>query len=197
MPYKNINFRIAFAGIFLGGGLLFQFLSKFMPLVPQLMDINLSLVFIVPIFFISGYWMGMMTLIIKYILGPAIGRGYNPPEMIGQTILFVAGLLFIHLLLIAQKARLIKNKYGMYIGITIITLFSSFIMTTLNGVLFVPLYFMAASDEPFKFGSYNISWGNVTQYWAVIYLVYLTGNIINYGLTSLTLIAIFKVKKIF
>ena len=91
----------------LGGALLFQYLSQFMPLVPNLMNINLSLIFIVPIFFLADYKFGMIALLMRFIIGPALdpSMGYSGPGMIGHSILLLSGLIFIHLLLVANKFR--------------------------------------------------------------------------------------------
>ena len=151
MYYSKTNFKIALTGVMLSLALLFQYLSNLMPLVPHLMNINLSLIFIVPIFFLGDYKFGMIALLIRFVIGPLIGKGYTGPEMIGHSILLLSGFVFIHLLLVANKLRGIKNRYGMYISIFLIVVLSSLIMTILNGVLFVPLYNLSFGGS-FTFG---------------------------------------------
>jgi len=191
MHYSRLNFKIALTGMLLGAAMLFQYLSQFMPLVPGLMDINLSFIFIVPIFFLADYKFGMIALLIRMVLGPAIQKGYSSPEMIGHFVLFVTSLIFIHLLLLAKKLKVIKNKYAMYISIGSIVILTSLIMTILNGVLFVPLYMWS-----FGYGfSYQISsWGGVQNYWAVVFAVFTTGNLINLSISSFVLMGILRVK---
>ena len=199
MHYSRLNFKIALTGMLLGVAMLFQYLSQFMPLVLGLMDINLSFIFIVPIFFLADYKFGMIALLIRMILGPAIQKGYTSPEMIGHFVLFVTSFIFIHLLLLAKKLKVIKNKYAMYISIVSVVILTSLIMSLLNGVLFIPLYEWSFGNGfmwPFgnQFSNKIFAWG-IENYWAVVFAIFTTGNLINLSISSFALIGILRVKK--
>ncbi|NQZ29109.1 MAG: hypothetical protein HRT98_01855 [Mycoplasmatales bacterium] len=203
---RGIVHKIAFTGVFFGLVLLLQFLSKFMPFADTYIKLNFSLLFILPIFYYAGPLWGILVLLLRLILGPAIsGLGYTTQEFTGHFILFICSIVTIGWMYIYSSLFSgMKSHNIKVILIVISTLIStSLILTFLNQIFFTPLYWSA-----FKFTDgfslrqsvklYNnpiikAKFFMISNYWAGTFATYLAGNLIKYGVIFICYIPMSKV----
>ncbi|CAM9109414.1 MPN527 family putative ECF transporter permease subunit [Mycoplasma todarodis] len=203
---RGIVHKVAFTGVFLGLVLLLQFLSRFMPFADTYIKLNLSLLFILPIFYYAGPLWGILVLILRLTLGPAIsGLGYTIQEFTGHFILFMCSMITIGLMYIFSglfsKMKLHNVKVILIVTSTLLT--TSLILTFLNQVLFTPLFWSAFKftdgfslkqsiklyDNPIVKAKFFM----IPNYWAGTFATYLAGNLVKYGIIFMCYIPMSKV----
>ena len=87
-PQNSPIRRIALTGVFMGLIILFQALERFMPFGNTFLKFNFTLLFILPIFYFSGPLFGILSLVLRFLIGPALSTlGYSPQGWIGQFII--------------------------------------------------------------------------------------------------------------
>lgn len=171
--HRNITFKISVTGILLSISLLFLYISHTLipwPIFPAIgLKVDLSTLFILPIFMLAGVWLGFVALTIRFVLGPFIVP--NLPVNIGYFAHFVfllASLIFIlsflasdYLLNLTKKEIVITNgdeisssndilvkkrntkkrHIMLILSLIISILATSLIMTLLNGYFITPVFF--------------------------------------------------------
>lgn len=195
----NLVYRITITGIFFALVLLFQYFEKFMPFINTYLKLNFSLIFILPIFYLAGPFLGLFVLILRFIFGPLLGTlGYDLAGIIAHLILFISTIitLFIYFLntFLFKKINNLKYRY-LITAITTIVI-TAFILAILNGLLFTPLFWWAFKYLPII--SYNdaklmyqqnefiqIAHFGLKNYWAGILVVYIFGNMFNLSIIFL------------
>lgn len=201
--YKNrtINQRIAITGVFLGLTILFHFLEKFMPFGGTFIKINLSLLFILPIFYFAGPFFGISVICIMFGIGFALSTEPTIQRIVSQFILLFAtfstiGFMYLYSFVFSK----IENHNKKVLLISISTVISiTFLLTFLNAIWFTPMYMWAfGKDSNFKivnhpfdipsaikmyseFPFYRLAHFGIPNYWGGIFAVYITGNLVKFG----------------
>ncbi|WP_027123867.1 MPN527 family putative ECF transporter permease subunit [Mycoplasmoides pirum] len=196
------NFKLVFCACMLGISTLFAFIGTFIkiPFFAQMsLDIDISIIFIIPIIFICSLKWALLSGFINAILHFA----WNASNWIGILILLISNLLTILIFsffkYIVEKNENIKPKktkwiYIWFLSIIFLTLF----LTILNGILFTPLYWWWISPglftninfiETSKIYNENpnlhIYLLGIPNYWAGIFGLYSFFNLIKFVLISL------------
>jgi riboflavin transporter FmnP len=141
---RGIVFKISFTGIMLALVILFQFLEQFTPFFGTFVKLNFSLLFILPVFYFAGPQYGIMVLLGRFFIGPALSKySYAPFENVAQFILlFCSVIVIITMYIFSSLFKKIKShnlKVILISSLTVLT--SSIILTVINGLFFTPLYF--------------------------------------------------------
>jgi len=139
---KSDSTRIAFAGVFFGLVLLFQYLEQFMPFGDTYLNLNFSLLFILPIFYYSGPIYGFVVILLRFAIGPGISKGYAPQFLVAHGVLMISSLVAIAFMyLYSVLFDKVKNGNMKLVYISIATVLStSLVLTVLNGILFTPMF---------------------------------------------------------
>ncbi len=203
---RGVVQKIAFTGVFLGLVLLTQFLSRFMPFADTYIKLNFSLLFILPIFYYAGPQWGILTLLLRFFMGPIIsGSGYHPKDLTSHFILLVCSIVTVLFMYIySHLARNIKSHNKKVIVIVLATLIStSLLLTILNQILFTPLYWYAygftkgfsisQSVNVYQYPAVKIKFFMIPNYWAGTFATYFAGNLTKYGIIFLCYIPMAKV----
>ncbi len=201
---RGIVHKMAFTGIFLGLVLLLQFLSKYMPFADTYINLNLSLLFILPIFYYSGPLWGILVLLLRLALGPAIsGTGYPMQYMVAHLILFICSSVTIGLMYIFSSvfSKIKKHNLKVILIITSTLITTSLILTVLNQVFFTPLFWysfkftktfsISQSIDVYQF--VKIKFFMIPNYWAGTFATYFAGNLAKYGIIFLCYFPLSKV----
>ncbi len=202
MNYKNlfkahsnmcIVQKIVFTGIFLGCVLFFQFLEQYMPLGFGYIKINLSLLFILPIFYFAGALYGMSVIILRFILTPFLSPGsVGNIAFTGSFILMVCSIVAISIMYVFSVIFFnLKNRTIKTIMISLCTwIGTSIFLTIINQIFFTPLYFQVLTNSKYisiskTIDQYqklkNIYFG-INNYWLGTFTTYFSGNLIKYGI---------------
>ncbi|CAM9099162.1 MPN527 family putative ECF transporter permease subunit [Mycoplasma marinum] len=202
--HKSVIHKIVFTGLFLGLVILFQYLERFMPLGFGFIKVNLTLLFILPIFYFAGPLYGILVLFVRYIVGVGMSGGFNQISMVSHLILLICSIVTIILMYIYSslfnKIKSHNLKVVLILLSTLVT--TSLILTGLNQIFFTPLYFAVLEKGGFKF-SLNKSiqtyqyikmvYFNIDNYWAGTFAAYFTGNIIKYSIVFIIYFPLSKV----
>ncbi len=191
----GIVHKITFTGIFLGLVLLLQFLSKFMLFADTYIKLNLSLLFILPIFYYAGFIWGSLSLILRFLMGPTIsGMGYSTIEITGHFILLICSIVTIAFMyLFSSLFNKLKKHNTKVILITVSTwICTSLVLTFLNQIFFTPLYWyvyeytdnfsISQSIDVYQYPIVKIKFFMIPNYWAGTFATYLAGNLTKYGI---------------
>lgn len=141
---RTFNQKASFTGIMMSITLIFQYIERFVPLNIGIFNVNLSFLFILPIFYLNGFHFGFLAMIIRFIAGPLFSpTGYATLIVyinIFVTEMILVGLLNFFGILYYEK----ENK----IILTLISGFTSIILISplLNGLLFFPMMLMVITD---------------------------------------------------
>ena len=205
---NNINFKITFSGIMLGLVIVFQYLEQFMPMFNLFMNINLSLIFIMATIFVAGYRWGIVLLLLRFIIGPAISPlGYSPIGMWSHFILLSVGAIFMTIFIFLKKvlSKLISNEKISLVLVSLISIIStSIIVSLLNGSLFTPMYWHLMNGINFSINeSYlvyekikGIAFFNIPNYWVGMFVAFGVGNLVKFTIISIGFISIWKIMSI-
>ncbi len=201
---RGIVHKMAFTGIFLGLVLLLQFLSKYMPFADTYINLNLSLLFILPIFYYSGPLWGVLVLLLRLVLGPTIsGTGYAMQFMVAHFILFMCSTVTIILMYIFSSMFSKMKKHNLKVILIIMStlITTSLILTMLNQILFTPLFWYSfkftktfSISESIKVYQFvKIKFFMIPNYWAGTFATYFAGNLAKYGIIFLCYFPLSKV----
>ncbi|MCP4336671.1 MAG: hypothetical protein GY679_02340 [Mycoplasma sp.] len=206
--YKDtsLNHKIAFTGIFFALAIILQSVAKFMPFASTFIKINLSLIFILPIFYFAGMKFGISALILRTISGFGIEMfiiTVNPPDKEHINLFSIEAILFGHFILLLSSASAIffmycfsaafskikKHNYKLLL-ISIFTTFTTTIfLTILNMIFLTPAYFAIISHKSFSVSEAIKTYNYVTEfyffiknYWAGTFVVYFTGNLVKFSI---------------
>ncbi|WP_434327264.1 MPN527 family putative ECF transporter permease subunit [Mesomycoplasma hyopneumoniae] len=203
---SNLNFKLTVAGILLSLSIIFLIFSHNYfnwPFFQNLgLKVDLSTLFFIPIFLISGFGIGIICLLIRFLIGPRlIFNTFGGIDIVyfGHFILFLASSIYIFSFLsfrfLLKKIFINSKKTKTFIILALIfaVLVTTFLMTYLNGVLITPVYFKLYkitesisllkmiehwSEIREKFGGLKLS------YWTFILSAFAPFNLANYSLES-------------
>lgn len=205
---NNTTFKITFSGLMLGLVILFQYLEKFMPIMDIYMSINLSIVFIMATIYVTGMRWAFLLLILRFIIGPAIGStGYSTIGIWDHFILLSVGLIFMNTFFVFHKYifRFISNEKINLLSTSVVSIIiTSLLGAFLNGVIFTPMYWhlmnfqddasISAAKESYKW-VYPIAFFGIPNYWAGMITAFGVGNLIKYSIASFAFIVLWKAVK--
>ncbi len=201
---RRVVHKIAFTGIFLGLVLLLQFLSRYMPFADTYININLSLLFILPIFYYSGLFWGILVLLLRLFLGPTIsGTGYATQFMVGHLILFICSVVTIVLMYIFSSVFSKMQRHNLKVILIIIStlITTSLILTILNQIFFTPLFWysygftktFSISQSIEVYQVVKIKFFMIPNYWVGTFVTYFLANLTKYGIIFLCYFPLSKV----
>lgn len=188
--------RITLTGVFLGLVILFQYLESYMPYGDTFIKFNFSLLFILPIFYFAGPIYGFLTIILRFVIGITMKGGWgNLPQITAHFILMISTLVAIgYMYLYSIVFNKIENHNKKIIYISIATVLSaSLTLTLLNGVWFTPMFLSSykqtwahmfdidSAIKQYDSWMYTFHFG-IRNYWAGIFAVYFSGNLIKFGM---------------
>ncbi len=205
---KSVIQRISLSGIFFALVILFQFLETYMPFGDTYMNLNFSLLFILPVFYFAGPQYGLGIIVLRLIIGPAMSKlGYSSIGMVSHLILMISSLTAIGFMsLYSTLFHNIKSNNKKLILISISTVISTaLILTLLNGLFFTPMYWHvygyidSVSIELAKriYPSISIKFFFIPSYWGGIFVVFLTGNLLKFSLVYVIYFPMSKVLRVF
>lgn len=179
--YNSSISYIVLSGIMLSITLLFDYLSKFMPIVPNIMHVNLSLIPILITFIMINWKYGVMLLISRYLLSFAFTTMPLGAAAWGNILGALSATIYILLFLLFRKLKLFKSKYAITTSLIIISIIASIIMSIFNAILGIPIFNLALTGE-YSFTISN-TW-NMDNYLLIVITVFMVGNIINFAIAS-------------
>ena len=197
MKYNTHIFKITFTGIMLALVIIFQFLERYMVLVPFIFNINLSIIFILLTTFVAGFSYSLILQLLRWAIGPALSTGYNTMNLYGMTISFLVIFIFTSLAFIAYKSKILHSKQPIIISMGLITIFTSLLITVFNGLFILDGWakVLNISIHNNRDGISKI-WG-INSYWGAVFAVFLTGNLINLGIATFVFVISYKPLKSF
>lgn len=190
---RSVIQKITFTGMMLSLVLLFQFLEKFMPLGFGYVNINITLLFILPVFYLNGFWYGVGVLLLRFGLGPLVSSGnYSTLNMVSQFVLLACeSIAILYMFLFSHLFDFIKKHILKLVVISSATIIATSITAALlNGMLFTPLYWYvlgyiesptisnAMEAYPYAKELYFF----IPSYWPAMFGVYITANIIKFSI---------------
>ncbi len=201
---RSIVKKITITSLMLSMIFIFHSLAKFMKLPFGFIDINISLVFILPVFYFSGPWFGILTFIIRMFFGLTL-ESFTLISIINQSIiLFYELFAVLFLYIFSYVLQRWKNNHSLKIisifSLTIIC--TTIIATILNAVIIFPLYVSAYTgfqispslSEAIKiYPNYRIFFLGISNYWVALISVYLLGNLIKFSLIFLIYLPLAKI----
>lgn len=206
---RGTNQKIALTGVFFGLVILMQWLEQFMPFGDTYLKLNFSLLFILPIFYFAGPAFGITVLFLRFAIGPSVSSlGYSLEGLIGHFILFISTtcaivFMYIYSLLFAKINN--HNLKTIYISIATV-LSTSLVLTLFNGLFFTPLYWWVFGYVKTAFVSKEVTsvysyvkymFFGIPTYWGGIFAVYLSGNLVKFGLIYIVFYPMSKVLRNF
>ena len=206
---KGIIFDIVFTGIMLSFVVIFQYLEHLMPWLGGALKINLSLIFIIMSWLISGYpWM-FLLLLIRFVIGPAFSSlSYTNVGLYSSFILLFSESAFLLFFIISYYIikLFIKNEVLFLCLVLIVsTIITSLFLTMMNGLWISPVFWHLFNPQiPLYPGIINYYHDNtslhtflygIPNYWAGIWSIMGTGNLLKFTIISLCIFPILKIKK--
>ncbi len=200
----NINFKIAFTGMMLALTILFQYLEKFTPFAMGLMNINLSIIFIIATSYVVGFKWAVLLLVLRFALGPAVGTtGYSLIGLWSHSILLFSGSTFLGLIHLFNKIifKKMSEKKNLLLTAVATVLVSTIVMTVLNAVLFTPVFFyilkyVQAPTISNAIGVYPPAlFFGIPNYWGGIAVIFGVGNLVKFSIAIILFIPIWKITK--
>lgn len=223
MKFKKINHekdsslvtkKIAITSVFLSLAMIFSFLSTLMPLpfLASFLNLNLSSIFLAIIMLLVNFYYSVFAIFITSLLvfanpGPALWVGVLVnffSNLIFISVLYLVNKLFINKIFDKDNCQEIKHNSGLnlkwhYASEIIAVITTSFILSTLNGLIFTPLFWYSArlliglSSPSFieAMRIYNSSQSSsilmlgIPNYWAGIYALYMAFNLFNFSICSI------------
>ncbi len=206
--------KMAYTGVFFAMAILFQYISQYMKFANTFVNLNFSLLFILPIFYYSGPFYGLGSLIFRFLIGVGIDIGSgNGMELggtsgvaLGHFILFICSSIAISFMFVYSKIfNNIKKHNTKIIIISICTVLSTTIIATLlNMFLFTPAFFAIYSHQKFSIKLTVATYENLTaffffikNYWVGTFVVYFSANIVKFGLIYLVYFPLSKILRHF
>ncbi|UWD34427.1 MPN527 family putative ECF transporter permease subunit [Mesomycoplasma molare] len=196
--YKNNTvYNLVLSAIFSSLSLIALFISQYLIWPGEFgLKIDLSLIFIFPVFFVINFKYGFITIFLRFILGPFLQGNIDLTNYLGHFILFLSNLIYI--LSFFLFCKVFKNKKLTPFVLTIIV--TTTILSLLNFSLFIPLYFYL-----FKVISHfsiqelieKFYGNNIWKYLIFVLITFGTFNLTNYSLSSVFIILLlFILKKV-
>lgn len=184
---RTVNQKAAFSGIMMSITLLFQYIERYVPLNLGMVNINLSFLFILPIFYLSGFLFGFSSMIIRFLVGPLFApTGYATMIvftnlLITETIL-IGLIYFFSLVFYKKNDRLFYTLTLSFISILIIS-------PVLNGLVFFPILLMVLTDidkidaeiAAEGFDKFRGFFFGIRNYWGGMFATYGTLAAVTYG----------------
>ncbi|MGL5357565.1 MAG: MPN527 family putative ECF transporter permease subunit [Metamycoplasmataceae bacterium] len=209
---KNYSktFRIVFSSFMLVLMIITNIVSNFFPF--SFLNINITFVFIFYCFYISGFAYGMLIILINFFIAPflSFGWGLTPVFLFGQIVLNLSNFIFLIIfrLLIGKNIKY-EIKVKSFILITsITTLATAIIMTTLNILLFIPIFFYIIDPLSFPYlnfidfskqyqqsTSMQIFFFGIPNYYLASFTLLFSFNILQYSIISILLLSVLKIPK--
>ncbi|MGL4183831.1 MAG: MPN527 family putative ECF transporter permease subunit [Metamycoplasmataceae bacterium] len=204
------TFRIVFSSFMLVLMMITNIISNFFPL--SFLNINITFVFIFYCFYISGFGYGMLIIFINFFLSPFLyfGWGFTPIFLFGQIVLNLSNFIFLIIfrLLIGKHLKYeIKIKFFILI-LVITTIATAIIMTALNILLFIPIFFYIIDPLSFPYlnfidfsKQYEISnnikifFFGIPNYYLGSFTLLFSFNILQYSIISILLLSVLKIPK--
>ena len=177
--------------------ILFQFLEKYMVLVPGIFNINLSVIFILLSTFVVGFWYSLILQLLRWAIGPALSSGYNLIELYGMTVSFLVIFIFTSLAFIAYKYKLLHSKRPIILSLILITLITTFIITIFNGLFIIDGWAKVLHISIPGTRAWVASIWGINSYWGAIFAIFILGNFINLGIASFVFTLSYKPLKNF
>ena len=204
---KGITFDIILTGIMLVFVILFDFLEKYMPWLGPTFKINISLIFIMIAWIISGAPWALILIVIRTIITPALGIfSYTEIGMYSASLLLFSEIIYLLLLLLFYYSlkKLIENNIIFLIAVFLLTtIISTIFLTYMNGIWMTPIFLRLFEKQiPLypKIMNYYTSHPKlhvflfgIPNYWAGIWIIMGTGNLLKFGVISLLILPIIKV----
>ncbi|AJR12233.1 Uncharacterised protein [Mesomycoplasma dispar] len=213
---SNFNFKLSVAGILFGLSLVFFIFSQnyfSWPFFQNLgLKVDLSTLFFIPIFLISGFWIGFTCLLIRFLVGPWLSfNSYGGIDIIyfGHFILFFASCIYIFSFLFFRflfrnfLPNSQKTKTIIILALIFAILVTAFLMTYLNGILITPVYLrLFKLTDSISFLATIEKWDEVSKnflgdlklpYWTFILSVYTPFNLANFSLESILALPIYVI----
>ncbi|WP_434336780.1 MPN527 family putative ECF transporter permease subunit [Mesomycoplasma conjunctivae] len=215
--YKNnLTFKLSITGILLSISLLALYFSHTLlnwPIFTLGLKVDLSTLFILPIFMVSGIYFGILALIIRFVLGPfIIFQGIESTSLQAQyfshfifllsSIIFLFTFTFLDWIANKKDLQAKKNKKKLFLHLLISVLTTTFLMSILNGFWITPTYFyiFRLTESSSYFATLN-KWSQIADnfgaknfdYWGFIALAYIPFNLLNFAITSLLSVPLYFV----
>ncbi|QJB71055.1 MPN527 family putative ECF transporter permease subunit [Mycoplasma sp. 1654_15] len=225
--HKSTVFNITVSGVFLALSLIFFVLShqKFFtwPVVSSIgLKVDLSTLFILPIFVIANTLCGVAVLVIRFVLGPFIVPSASLDiDYFGNFILLFSSAIFIFLFLLLNKfifknegkqsistesqcsnskKKLYKNLFLNLLCSTIVT---SLLLTILNALFFTPVFFklykltnnISPIDLAKKWNTDKVlkTFSLSLNYFLWAFVLYFPFNLVNFTVTSILFFGMYTV----
>ena len=206
---KGIIFDITLTGTMLALVVVFQYLEQFMPWLGGALKINLSLVFIIMSWMISGYpWM-IFLLLVRFVIGPSASLfSYTSIGIYSSFILLFSEAVFLinFIMFFYIFNFIIKNEMlGLILILLCSTIVTTLFLTLMNGLWISPIYWHLFAPSiplyPKIINYYHNTSGLhmylffIPNYWEGIWLVMGTGNLLKFAIVSICLFPIIKIKR--
>lgn len=160
VPKKKLIFSITFTAFMLALIIIFQYFEKFTNFKFIGVTFNLTLIFYVLSYHMTGTLAIPFLLITRFLIGPALGQGYTAPSVWGHFISFTSWTVFLIVYIIIMnkfnKNNEINKKMYLIAGLSA-TLFAMVFMTLFNLFVSYPVYIylfhMIDTPSPIKLAS--------------------------------------------
>ncbi|MBN3535118.1 MPN527 family putative ECF transporter permease subunit [Mycoplasma procyoni] len=198
-------YNIALSGLLSALSLIALFFSSIIPAFPPFnilgLKVDLSLIFIIIIFFKTNIYYGLASFLIRFLIGPFLSvSSFDPTLYFGHFILLITGTIYVFWLLFFVK----MIKVNLLASLIIATFLTALIMTLLNIFFITPLYFniLKFTDGPFinstlqtwdaSLKKYFLNW----NYFLAFFVAYFPFNLVNFSITSAFVFVLIKYLKI-
>ncbi len=204
--------KMSYTAIFLAAALLLQFASRYMQFANTFIDLNLSLLFILPIFYYAGFLYGVMALLVRLAIGILITvlapKTPMPIPLLvfGEFILLICSTIAIAFMyLFSSVFNKVKNHNVKTCAISLSTTLSVTIVATfLNMIFFTPAYFNMFNKQSFSiplaiqtYSKLKVFFFGIENYWLGTFVVYFSGNLVKFGLIYIIYFPFAKVLRSF
>ncbi|WP_069098877.1 MPN527 family putative ECF transporter permease subunit [Mesomycoplasma ovipneumoniae] len=213
---SNLNFKIAFTGILFSLSLIFfSFSHNYLswPFFQTLgLKIDLSTLFLVPIFLLGNFWLGFCSLLARFLIGPwLVFNRFGGIDIIyfGHFVLFLASIIYIfsflgfRYLFIKIFKNFAKIKRFIILSLIISTLTTDLMMTFLNGILIFPVYLKLFNIiDSVSLNLVYKKWDGIQKsfsenanfsYWSFIFSVFIPFNLVNFAVPSILAFPIYMI----
>nr|WP_156933786.1 hypothetical protein [Mycoplasma simbae] len=181
-------------------------MGQFMPF-NGFLKFNLSLIFILANFVISGFWWGLLILFLLFALGPSYSSlGYEPAGLLGHGMLLISQASFIFVFLLSRQIiqKYTKNEslsikkqiLKLLISLTIASIIASAFLIIINLFISTPAFFYLLKFAPdAKFTTIATMYHDnfrplfffIPNYYLGAGVVFGVFNLLNYSINSIIL----------
>ena len=206
---KGPVFDIALTGMMLALVIIFQYLEQYMSwLSSESLKINISLLFILITWLISGFPWAILLLLIRFIITPAFSSfQYSEIGWYSSFLLLFLEVLFILLFICTYsllKKKIVNANILLITSLVLTLIISVVLFTFLNGVFITPLFWkLLFPTEKIPWfpkivyyykthSNFYIGLLGIKNYWAGIWILFGTGNLFKFTIIILLIFPLVK-----